>query len=328
MDAHAAALAAQHTLAIPAGATLEVDAIRGGLESAVALVRVRARGPTLRNLPQSVIVKELLGSHRREAEVYQLLGDTMDDPPIARVFGHSETSQASYLCLEHVRRASAWPWRDQKAAEAVGLALARVHHTGSLAARLPAWPHEETLRESAEETLRFAMTLRAGGALVWGRPAELQRVIGALPRLREQLLSAGTTVIHGDVHPGNVLVRAGSRPYRVVLIDWARARIGSPLEDIASWLHSLGCWDLEARRRHDSLFTAYLRLNQPAARLEAAIRANYWIASACNGLRGAICYHIAVLTDPRTVPRARRTSRHALNEWQRVVRGAAAVLSR
>jgi hypothetical protein len=39
------------------------------------------------------------------------------------------------------------------------------------------------------------------------------------------------------------------------LIDWARARRGSPFEDVASWLHSLGCWEPEARRRHDSLLT-------------------------------------------------------------------------
>jgi hypothetical protein len=112
-----------------------------------------------------------------------------------------------------------------------------------------------------------------------------------------------------------------------VLIDWARARIGSPLEDVASWLHSLGCWEPEARRRHDTLMCMYLDARRNPRPFASDVRADYWRASASNGLSGAIRYHLAVLTDPGSSVAARYDSGRALLAWQRVVRRAAAYLS-
>jgi Ser/Thr protein kinase RdoA (MazF antagonist) len=91
------------------------------------------------------------------------------------------------------------------------------------------------------------------------RLGPVRRVGEVLPELRRQLLaldSFGTTAIHGDAHPGNALVRSGERP---VLLDWGRARLGSPLEDVSSWLQSLGYWEPEAQRRHDTLLAGYRR---------------------------------------------------------------------
>src|SRR5690606_5433668 len=113
----------------------------------------------------------------------------------------------------------------------------------------------------------------------------------------------------------------------VVLIDWARARIGSPLEDIASWLHSLGCWEPEARRRHDTLMRVYLEARRTRRRFASDVRVDYWLASASNGLSGAIRYHLAVLTDPGSTDGARHEAWRALAAWQRVIRRAAALLS-
>jgi aminoglycoside phosphotransferase (APT) family kinase protein len=325
MESSAATLLAQQCLLVPPGAELDVRPIRGGLESAVARACVRAPDQRATGSPRRCVVKELRGTHRREADIYRLLWDTLAEPPAARLLGRSDTAEASYLCLEDVRGASAWPWRDHTAAAAVCRALARVHHARELASGLPAWDYEEYLRASAEETLRCATNVRAGDMLPWQCLGELRRVVGALPRMRERLLESGATVIHGDVHPGNVLVRAGTGPHRVVLIDWARSRIGSPLEDVASWLHSLGCWDAEARRRHDSLLAVYLRACQPARRLEPEVRTNYWLASASNGLAGAIRYHIEVLSRPLAAGKARQHSRRALDEWQRIIHGAARI---
>jgi aminoglycoside phosphotransferase (APT) family kinase protein len=326
MESSAAALVVQQCLAVPSGVALEAWPLRGGLASAVARVTVRPGSAPLKGLPRTLVVKELLGTHRREADVYRLLWDCLPDPPAARVLGRRDTAEASYLCLEDIRRLSAWPWRNPAAVAAVCHALARIHDAGVPAAGLPAWNYDEDLRASAQETLHLATRTRVDGVLLWRRCGDLRRVVGALARMRERLLETGTTLIHGDVHPGNVIVRAGGSSRRVVLIDWAASRVGSPLEDVASWLHSLGCWDAEARRRHDSLLAVYLRAIHPAARLDAAVRANYWMASASNGLAGAIRYHFAVLVDPNSSSRARRASRHALDEWQRVIRGTAAVL--
>jgi aminoglycoside phosphotransferase (APT) family kinase protein len=62
-----------------------------------------------------------------------------------------------------------------------------------------------------------------------------------------RLTGADQTVVHGDVHPGNVLVQKTRGSTRVALIDWGRARLGSLLEDVASWLHAIGCWEPAAR---------------------------------------------------------------------------------
>jgi aminoglycoside phosphotransferase (APT) family kinase protein len=73
----------------------------------------------------------------------------------------------------------------------------------------------------------------------------LRRVVAALPGMRRQLMSSsplGQAVLHGDVHSGNVLIREVTGKRSAVLLDWARARLGSPLEDVSSWLESLGHW--------------------------------------------------------------------------------------
>jgi hypothetical protein len=112
-----------------------------------------------------------------------------------------------------------------------------------------------------------------------------------------------------------------------VLIDWARARRGSPLEDLASWLHSLGCWEPNARRRHDTLLQIYLDARGEPRELSVQLRSRYWYASACNGLSGAIRYHLSVLSNLECSADLRYHSLRALAEWERVIRRVAAILA-
>lgn len=328
MDMHE--LVAQQCLNLPTAHGLESVAMRKGLQSTIRRLRVRptaaAPAPAPRTTRRTVVVKELLGTHRREADAYRLLWGNLARPPAPRLLGSTDTTDASYLCLEDVPAVAAWPWRDLGVVTDVCQVLARLHRSGIPAARLPAWDYEEHLRGSAQETLGLARWVTSGGMSPWRRLGDLARVVDALPEIRERLLASGATLIHGDVHPGNVLVRAGAGPDRVVLIDWAASRLGSPLEDIACWLHSLGCWDAEVRRRHDSLLAGFLRASQPGASLDGAVRARYWLASASNGLAGAIRYHLAMVGDPQAGGRARQASRRSLDEWQRVIRGVAALL--
>jgi hypothetical protein len=121
------------------------------------------------------------------------------------------------------------------------------------------------------------------------------------------------------------MLGVGADP-EVMLIDWARARVGTPLEDVASWLHSLGCWEPEARRRHDTLMQIYLAARRDRRRFVSDVRVDYWFASASNGLSGAIRYHLAVLSDAGRSEAARYDSQRALLTWQRVIRRAAAFL--
>jgi hypothetical protein len=280
--------------------------------------------------PRQFVVKELRGRQRREASIYRWIWRTLAAPPAARVLGIHRGTSADYLVLEDVASGCTWPWRDHEAAAAVCRELARLHDSRGVRLPVASWDYEADLRASAASTMGAAVTLRGrDGRLLWTRPNELRRVVDALPDVRARLLGRESTLLHGDVHPGNVMLRGEKdEGQRVALIDWARARIGSPLEDIASWLHSLGCWEPESRRRHDSLLQVYLAARAVPRTLTRELREDYWLASACNGLSGAIRYNLAVLADAGASDATRADAGHALNEWQRLIRGAASILRR
>jgi aminoglycoside phosphotransferase (APT) family kinase protein len=323
MESRVASFVARHWKAAPS-VDLDLQRVHGGLESQVARAIIRSAHPSATNIPRRFMVKELKGTHQREADIYRVLWNSLTDPPAARLLGVEREAVASYLYLEDVLPICSWPWREHEASAAVCRALAQLHDARLDAAPLQPWDADDDLLRSAGETLRVVSTAPTG---TWRRPGDLRRVVTALPTIRQRLLDVDATLIHGDIHPGNVIVRQAHGPCRVALIDWARARIASPLEDIASWLHSLGCWDPEMRRRHDSLLREYLAARRPALTLTAEVRGRYWLASACNGLWGAIRYHVTILGDPSVTGSARWHSRRALDEWERITRGAARVLA-
>jgi hypothetical protein len=305
---------------------VDVQALPGGLESAVARARISHPGGH-EAIPPQLVVKHLPAGFEREADVYDLLWRHLDRPPAVRLLGREIAAGATYLYLEDAQSSAPWPWADTQRAGAVCRALARLHDDGTLPREAFSWDYETDLAASAESTLALAADARdASGTRLWRRVGDLRRVVAALPRLRRRLLSGERTVIHGDVHPGNVILRADADP-DVVLIDWARSRVGSALEDVASWLHALGCWEPEARRRHDTLMRIYLDARRPRRPFASDMRLHYWLASASNGLSGAIRYHLAVLSATGSTEAARHDSGRALVAWQRVVRRAAAFLT-
>ena len=309
------------------GLDVEVQPLAGGLESAVARARVitEAHHP---GIPPELVVKQLPDESEREANVYQALWEHLERPPAVQMFGRDVSGDGTYLYLEHATSFSPWPWSDTALAARVCRQVAQLHDCARLPREAFSWNYEDQLIRSAEATLEFATRARdASGRRVWRRFGDLRRVVRALPRIRRRLLSDGATVIHGDMHPGNVILRRTSESIDVILIDWARARVGSPLEDIASWLHSLGCWEPQARRRHDTLMRAYLESRRIPRIFDSEVRVDYWFASVSNGLSGAIRYHLAVLADPTVTQTARANSGLALLAWQRVVRRAAALVS-
>ena len=278
--------------------------------------------------PCDVVVKQLSGPFAREADVYDALWKHLKRPPAVQMFGRDVCGDATYLYLEHAASSSTWPWSDTALSACVCRELAQFHDAPRLSGEAFSWNYEDELIRSAEDTLNLAATARNSlGRRVWWRLGELRRVVRALPRIRRRLLSDGATVIHGDMHPGNVILRCSDESVDVVLIDWARARIGSPLEDVASWLHSLGCWEPQARKRHDTLMRAYLEARRVPCAFSSELRVDYWFASVSNGLSGAIRYHLAVLVDPAATPAAHANSGVALIAWERVVRRAAALLN-
>ena len=305
---------------------VRVEPLHGGLEARVTLARL-THTQVDRSIPAWLVVKEIRPAADREWAVYRWLWTHLTDPPAVRALGVERDAGATFLYLDYAEALSAWPWSDTARAAAVCRELARLHDATSARRSPPSWDYEAELTISAARTLELADLARdPAGRRYWRRLGDLKRVVRALPDIRSVLMDGEKTVIHGDLHPGNVSLRAGTGSPDVVLLDWARARVGSPFEDVASWLHSLGCWEPQARLRHDTLMQAYLRSRAVPRTLSAGVRRLYWYASASNGLAGAIRYHLAVLASSESTPSARFDAHRALRAWQRGTRQAAALL--
>jgi hypothetical protein len=321
---------------------LEVEPLRGGLEAA-SVVRVvaratRAAGAAGRGRTLTFVAKRLDGAQRREAATYADLLERYVPGAAPRLLGVDAVSETTtYLYLEYARAARAWPWREVEHAALVLDCLATVHTTlppdvFSVSAAL--WAYDAELHASAAATLDVFERVAAHESLAvlrGGRMA-LRRMVAALPAVRRQLLAAaplGTAVLHGDAHSGNAIVRAQQGTSGAVLLDWGRARLGSPLEDVSSWLQSLGYWEPVARQRHDTLLRRYLAARGLPAVLGGEMRDAYWLAGACNVLAGALRYHLVVADGWGFAPsRSRAEAACAAYDHLRVLRRADAVWRR
>jgi Phosphotransferase enzyme family len=313
----------------PRGLTLEVRALRGGLESA-GLAEVTARFSDARDRPRSFgfVVKRLEGKPAREADIYLRLVSLLGGSIAPALLGvEHEGSAKCLLFLERVRPFRRWPWRDEEAARRL---LGRLAHLHSTAAPVQAqkvlsdWDYESELAERTRLAAEVLEALPREESFLRLRTGlgPLRRIEEVLPELRRQLLAfapLGTATIHGDAHPGNALVRSGDRP---VLLDWGRARLGSPLEDVSSWLQSLGYWEPAAKRRHDTLLAGYLAARGLPARAERELRDAYWLAGASNALSGALLVHLRTAREAPPESRQRTVAVQAAEDALRVIRRA------
>ncbi len=98
---------------------------------------------------------------------------------------------------------------------------------------LARWDYERELLTSAACTLDVLERGRSRDELRHFRRAlsAIRRVAASLPIVRRQIMASdyGATVLHGDVHSGNVVVRVQGGHYEPILIDWARTRLGFPV---------------------------------------------------------------------------------------------------
>jgi hypothetical protein len=295
----------------------------------VALVTARYRDQRGSRKTLRVVVKRLDGRPAREAVVYERLISRHPTKIAPELFAVERLGPSSAcLFLEAVRRTNAWPWRNTSAAGEVLFRIGRFHTAvEGKDILLPEWDYEGEVGTVAESTwnmleqCRGDLDLRMLARHIRG----LERVIDALPELRRQLLSDSpfaSRPIHGDLHPGNVLVRQSAGSHQPVFLDWGRARLGSPLEDVSSWLQSLRFWEVEAQRLHDTLFLEFLSAFGMERKLTSEIRAAYWIAGASNALAGALLHHLNIALDQRLSKARRGTAFNAARDWLRVVRRA------
>ena len=322
---------------VPEELRLTRRSLRGGLE-AVGVARVAARYRDGRGRPRAfaLIVKHLAGTAAREALVYeQLVAPHAADLAPRLLTSDRPVGGGAVLYLEALRPVRSWPWRETRAALGVLRQAARLHTTApsdGAMALLAGWDYEAELQVNAERTLeQLDRARRLSGLPVFRAGVRwTRRLVAALPRMRRQLLEfgpPGRTAIHGDLHPGNAVVRRRRGTNEAVLIDWGRARIGSPLEDVSSWLQSLGAWEPEALRRHDTLFTGYLSARGLDRRLGSELRAAYWLAGASNALSGALLHHLTVMQDGRVSGGRRGSAARSARRWVRVLRRADAFWS-
>jgi aminoglycoside phosphotransferase (APT) family kinase protein len=273
------------------------------------------------------VVKRLVGNSTRELAVWRALAGTPAAHAMPAMYGaewHGEDE--AYLYQEFVEPHSGWPWADITTSVAVLKALAHVHGATAVDGdSLENWDYESDLIESAQATVALFASAVYGKAALGDRPMlrTLERILQALPAMRAALRSSGpTTLLHGDVHAGNAVVRNKSGAHSVVLLDWGRARLGSPLEDVSSWLQSVSFWEPEVKRRHDTLLRSYLRARRLPDSIGSELRELYWIATACNAMAGALRYHLAVTLDSGRPEEERYSAFHALLDWLRIIRRA------
>lgn len=269
------------------------------------------------------VVKYVTGAGVREIAVYDglLQGELRGLAP--ELLAVRRTEDGAWLYLEEVRCAAEWPWADTRLTRSVLAKLARLHEAAIDRELLRDWNYELELEQRASATLELLGRERRTFPDAARTFRSAKRLVSALPRLREQLFATrfGKTWIHGDMHTGNVLVRE-AEPGEAVLIDWGRSRLGSPFEDVSSWLQSLRCWEPDAERRHDRLLTSYLQSRGYGAAALAECRPAYWLSAACNVLAGALLYHLwhaSETGDPASL--------RAVQIWSRIVRRADAFWS-
>ncbi|GAB3934721.1 hypothetical protein GCM10027614_08240 [Micromonospora vulcania] len=76
-------------------------------------------------------------------------------------------------------------------------------------------------------------------------------------------LDLPSTLVHGDLHPGNV----ADRPDGPLLFDWSFASVAHPLLDLAGWLHPLA--EPEARRQVGAYLDGWRQVALPGELSEA-----------------------------------------------------------
>jgi aminoglycoside phosphotransferase (APT) family kinase protein len=306
---------------------IRVSPMQGGLEArGVAKVTFRLEGAT--NRQTSVIAKRLARSNVRELHVYRALDSAGDLPIHPKLLGWRRGPAGDvYLILEWIAPAQRWPWRDPRHIRAVVDKLALVHRLDPtrFADAVAGWDYDTELSASAASTIEAYLTLRRGaqGFRLRSMNRTLERLASALPSMRRHLISfGGTALIHGDIHPGNAVIRRSRQSFSAILLDWGRARFGSPLEDLCGWLQSLAFWEPEARKTHDGSIRAYLRATGLAVGHCRQFRDAYWLAGALNAFAGALRYHLLVAGDELRRPCERENSLRAAADWLRILRRA------
>jgi hypothetical protein len=332
-DAALPAVVAQATGERPVRLAVSARRLTGGLESSgVAELTLRYLDERGRPRVQCVIAKRLEGTAGRELAVYEQVVVPHAAPLAPRLLHVARDRAGVTLFLEAVRTERRWPWRDTALAALALRSAAALHASPCVNIALPEWDYDAELEQRAGWVLSALAGLPPACGLEGVGPflPAVRRVSSQLRRIRTELAAGPLqpAMIHGDLHPGNVVVRRSAVPSRrLALLDWGRARIGSPLEDVSSWLTSIAYWEPAARQRHDTLLGAYLSARGLDPAPTRALRDAYWLAGASNAFAGALLHHLQAARGAGANVALRDRAAHSARDWLRVIRRADEVWS-
>ena len=227
--------------------------LRGGLDSSCVLhVRTIFRTRDRRVRSGSFVLKRSQpGGAEGRVHVDVLPSSGLELAPTLLGF-HQAEGEHVYM-FEYVRRSERWPWSASNNSRLVLDALAGLHGrrlTDFAADR----SYELILVKGASRLQEHLEGIPRGSELGFARGSipVVRRMAEALPRIRRRLLDNGlfgSTLIHGDVHSGNVLLRKRRNGVSPVFL------IGAGAGMVRRWKTSVrGCnrWDFGNRRRSAS----------------------------------------------------------------------------
>lgn len=187
-----------------------------------------------------------------EPKVYEeLLPEVLISIP--RLYWVDHQVGTSALYLEYVQPVEEWPWQDISFHKLVLGQLARLHaHFWNQNDRLASvhWLSENSSayysRLFKTKTYQTISNLYKGqehgvlGDLTSDLIASVENISRALQRILHFLHHQKRTLLHGDLHGENVLVGKDRHVNdgQVLIIDWDRARLGHPLEDLSRWIEN------------------------------------------------------------------------------------------
>lgn len=197
---------------------------------------------------------DLIGRARREREVYTELSQRLPLPAPRLVAAHSTDAWIAIALERHQPAPPASRWSAELWVD-LARTLGKLHSNGS---KMLGLPLETATLRSAEELRGFARQLWNGQ----GDSARLGAVFGDLEQLHETAADGPTSFIHGDCHPGNVVLTDDGKP---LLVDWQSAHVGPSAADVAFALTRAAAGSASIPR--DLVIDAYIA----AAGIDAAI---------------------------------------------------------
>ncbi len=193
----------------PSKIALSSKKLSGGTEAA-GVYSVVAAFTDERGRPRRhrVVVKRLTGRARREAGIMHRLTARGDCSLLPKLIGFMDDGpNSTFLVMEEVRRASAWPWKSNKATARLLQELGAFHRVNPTNALSPhCWNYEAEVLATAQQTLDdLQQASRNPDFSEQNHSLRITRkAVAELPRLRQMLLQEpqfGARLIHGDV-PG------------------------------------------------------------------------------------------------------------------------------